>query len=171
MLSVGASSASRHRGIYGSGQAPFTLLDLAKLGLALASLAQSQGNSRVCGCGSPRSRAVNLTLSNRHGLRLNRHCLDYKQPSKYPSRYLIAIRRYLPSWHDGCASFNPDVGCAQRGNRTSTPPPDGRQTLTSQLFTFAASCCGAATCSAVFGACGKCGNRSVEGPHLPISTS
>lgn len=37
------------------------------------------------------------------------------------------------------------------------------QVLTvSQLVTFAASCCGAATCSAVCSACGKCGNRYVR---------
>lgn len=29
---------------------------------------------------------------------------------------------------------------------------------------FAASCCGAATCSAVCSACGKCGNRYVPDP-------
>lgn len=36
---------------------------------------------------------------------------------------------------------------------------------------FAASCCGAATCSAVCSACGKCGNRYAPDPFRARQTS
>lgn len=70
------------------------------------------------------------------------------------------------SRHDGRASVAPPPGSAQHRHGTWTPPrmpscAERMLTIFSQVLGFAASCCGAATCSAVCSACGKCGNRLV----------
>jgi len=101
-------------------------------------------------------------------LQAHHHPLRIHTPTHYWSQP-IASENHPPSSQDGSSTLYPLAGCAQHGNRTSTQAPDGRQALTSQIFTFAASCCGAATCSAVCSACGKCGNRSVDITCTPVA--
>lgn len=80
------------------------------------------------------------------------------------------FRRHLPHQHtpptdgytlqDGRAIISTAAGGAQHGNSTYRVSRDAPTSLLTpdQLMTFAASCCGAATCSAVCSACGKCNN-------------
>jgi hypothetical protein len=60
----------------------------------------------------------------------------------------------------GCSPLPPAAGGPQHGHRMSPQTLMVQTRLTpAQVLSFAASCCGAATCSMVCSACGKCGNR------------
>lgn len=85
-------------------------------------------------------------------------------PNQVPIRHPRSVSE--KSRHDGRASVAPPPGSAQHRHGMWTPsrmPSCAERMLTifSQVLGFAASCCGAATCSAVCSACGKCGNRLV----------
>lgn len=85
-------------------------------------------------------------------------------PNQFPIRHPRSVSER--SRHDGRASVAPPPGSAQHRHGMWTPsrmPSCAERVLTifSQVLGFAASCCGAATCSAVCSACGKCGNRLV----------
>jgi len=77
--------------------------------------------------------------------------------------YISQISLQATFAKDGSSTLVAITGLAQHGWSTSCPTTamvmkdsaDGRI----QMITMAASCCGAATCSAVCSMCGKCGNR------------
>lgn len=90
------------------------------------------------------------------------HCRLRQATQLLTLSLLLSLSR-APTSQNGCLAFPSAPGVAQCGN-CKLPlivrcwPPWLADKSPFKLVSFAASCCGAATCSMVCSACGKCGN-------------